>query len=246
LYHNFASPLLIPFLSLSISLAFVSVANASDADEKPIIFDSNLKVEQVYSGLDVTTTMAFIGPDDILVLEKNNGTVQRIINGNKLSEPILDVDVSYAQERGMLGIAIAENETNNSNTYVFLYYTKSETNGDENIYNSTYSVSNHLYRYELVNHSKLQNPKLLLSTPSAERPYHQGGKLVIGPNHNIYATIGDQNAWNTTQAQNFKNGAFPDTTGGILRITLDGLAPSDDILGEKLPFKFVLRLWHTK
>jgi aldose sugar dehydrogenase len=217
------------------SLAFVSVVNTSDGDENPIIFDSNLKVEPVFSGLDNTTTMAFIGPDDILVLEKNNGTVERITNGNKWAEAMLDLDVSYSDERGMLGIAIAENEANNSNPYVFLYYTKSETNGDEKIANSTYSVSNYLYRYELVNDSKLQNPKLLLSTPSTEKSFHQGGKLVMGPDHNIYATIGDQTRYNTTQAQNIKNGTFPDTRSSILRMTLDGQAPSDDILGKNYP-----------
>jgi aldose sugar dehydrogenase len=217
------------------SLAFVSDGNASDGDVKPNISDPNLKIELVFRGLDFPTTMAFIGPDDILVLEKNNGTVERITNGNKWVEATLDVDVSYSDERGMLGIAIAENETNNSNPYVFLYYTKSEMNGDEKISNSTYSVSNHLYRYELVNDSKLQNPKLLLSTPSTEKSFHQGGKLVIGPDHNIYATIGDQTRYNTTQAQNIKKGTFPDTTGGILRITLGGQVPSDDILGKNYP-----------
>ena len=30
------------------------------------------------------TTLAFVGPDDILVLEKNKGTVQRIVNGQML------------------------------------------------------------------------------------------------------------------------------------------------------------------
>jgi aldose sugar dehydrogenase len=217
------------------SLAFVSDGNASDGDVKPNISDPNLKIELVFRGLDFPTTMAFIGPDDILVLEKNNATVERITNGNKWAEAMLDVDVSYSDERGMLGIAIAENETNNSIPYVFLYYTKSETNGDEKISNSTYSVSNHLYRYELVNDSKLQNPKLLLSTPSTERSFHMGGKLVIGPDHNIYTTIGDQTRYNTTQAQNIKKGAFPDTRSSILRITLDGQVPSDDILGKNYP-----------
>jgi aldose sugar dehydrogenase len=215
------------------SLAFISDGNASDSeDEKPNISDPNLKVELVFRGLDFPTTMAFLGPDDMLVLEKNNGTVERITNGNKSAEAILDVDVSYSDERGMLGIAIAENETSNSVTYVFLYYTKSETNGDEN---STHNLSNHLYRYELINDSKLQNPKLLMSTPSTERSFHVGGKLAIGPDHNIYATIGDQTKYNTTQAQNIKKGAFPDTTSSIIRITLDGQVPSDDILGKNYP-----------
>jgi aldose sugar dehydrogenase len=43
--------------------------------DEPIINDPNLKVEQVVEGLELPTTMAFLGPDDILVLEKDKGTV---------------------------------------------------------------------------------------------------------------------------------------------------------------------------
>ena len=52
--------------------------------------------------------MAFLGPDDILVTEKNNGKVQRIINGTIQQDPVLDVNVATRAERGMLGIAISE------------------------------------------------------------------------------------------------------------------------------------------
>ena len=49
--------------------------------------DPNLIVETVYKGLKSPTSMALLGPDDILVLEKGQGTVQRIINGEMLPEP---------------------------------------------------------------------------------------------------------------------------------------------------------------
>ena len=54
--------------------------------------------------------MAFLGPDDILVLEKGQGTVQRIVNGEILPEPLIQVDVTSKDERGLLGIAIASQE----------------------------------------------------------------------------------------------------------------------------------------
>jgi aldose sugar dehydrogenase len=56
--------------------------------------------------------MAFLGPNDILVLEKDNGTVQRIVNGQMLSEPVLDVNVANKFERGLLGIAVAKHNDN--------------------------------------------------------------------------------------------------------------------------------------
>jgi aldose sugar dehydrogenase len=51
-----------------------------------------------------------LGPDDILVLEKNNGIVRGIVNGAMLPEPLLDVSVANKNERGMLGIAVSKNE----------------------------------------------------------------------------------------------------------------------------------------
>ena len=49
-----------------------------------IVKDPNLKVELVLDGLELPTSMVFLGPNDILVLEKDKGTVQRIVNGNRL------------------------------------------------------------------------------------------------------------------------------------------------------------------
>lgn len=46
----------------------------------PILNDSKLKVETVYEGLRLPTSMAFLGPSDVLVTEKNNGTIQRLKN----------------------------------------------------------------------------------------------------------------------------------------------------------------------
>ena len=96
------------------------------ANQGPLINDPHLKLDVVFSGLKFPTSMAFLGPNDILVLEKNNGTVQRIINGKMLPHPLLHVNVVNDSERGMLGIAIAkrENVTRNVTADVFLYYTE--------------------------------------------------------------------------------------------------------------------------
>ena len=76
----------------------------------PTLNDPNLKVEQIINrGFDDPTSMAFLGPNDILVLEKNTGKVHRILNGKILPEPLLDVNVANQAERGLLGIAIANN-----------------------------------------------------------------------------------------------------------------------------------------
>jgi aldose sugar dehydrogenase len=68
--------------------------------------DPALRVTEVVAGLNTPTTMAFIGPSDILVLQKNDGLVQHVIDGVLQPVPVLDVAVDSASERGLLGIAI--------------------------------------------------------------------------------------------------------------------------------------------
>ena len=126
-------------------------------------------------------------------------------------------------------------------TYVFLYYTEVSEEGKEKCptKNSLLHyckleaqlLGNHLYRYELRN-DKLVNPKLLLNLPATPNR-HNGGRVLVGPDNNIYLVIGD--IGHTTQAQNFINSSEPDGTGGILRITQEGRKVGEGILGGKDP-----------
>jgi len=212
--------------------------------EQPSIKDSNLKVELVSSeGLELPTSMAFLGQDDILVLEKDKGTVQRIIDGKMLAEPLLDVNVANKSERGMLGIAVSKHE--NGPTYVFLYYTESQLEGSDicpvkgEPCIGDVPLGNRLYRYELVN-NKLVNPKLLLDLPTTQGPSHNGGVVKIGPDNNVYLVVGDLNYIKNqsayTIAQNAVGGRFPDGRGGILRVTQNGeVVEGEGILGNEDP-----------
>ena len=51
------------------------------AQSGPAVLDPNLGVRTVVSGLITPSTMAFLGPNDFFVLEKNTGAVKRIVNG---------------------------------------------------------------------------------------------------------------------------------------------------------------------
>jgi aldose sugar dehydrogenase len=201
----------------------------------PVLNDVHLKAQVVFKGLRFPTSMAFLGPNDIIVLEKNDGTVRRIVNGTMLQQPLLHVNVANDAERGLLGIAVSKPKS--GPTYVFLYYTELGQRNSGTITNSSTTQPakcNCLYRYELVN-NKLVNPKLLLHLSAIPGPYHNGGKVIIGPDNNVYVTIGDVFG-HRTKAQNFANGPDPDGTSGILRITQDGSAVSGDgILGNIFP-----------
>ena len=65
--------------------------------------------------------MAFLAPNDILVLEKNTGKVDRIVNGRLLPNPVLDVAVANYIERGLLGIAVAPTPFPQMEKDMFIY-----------------------------------------------------------------------------------------------------------------------------
>ena len=212
--------------------------NAAIGDETATIRDPNLNIETVAEGLEFPTTVAFLGTNDFLVLEKEKGTVQRIVNGKMLPEPILDVNVGASQERCMCGIAISTSTP--GHTYIFLYFTETESADKEDVLQGNDPIGNRLYRYELVN-DKLVNPKLLLDLPATPGPRHNGGAVVIGPDNNLYIPIGDidgtyQSEESETLAQNYPDGAEPDGRSGILRITQDGgPVPNGGIIGDETP-----------
>ena len=58
--------------------ANAAYTKAVPAAAGPTINDPNLKAEVIFIGLKIPTSMAFLGPNDILVLEKNSGNVLRI------------------------------------------------------------------------------------------------------------------------------------------------------------------------
>ena len=63
----------------------------------------------------------------------------------------------------------------------------------------------------------------MLDLPATPGAIGNGGKVVIGPDSNIYVTIGDVGInGHNTKAQNIQNGTEPDGTSGILRVNQDG------------------------
>jgi glucose/arabinose dehydrogenase len=205
------------------------------ATDNPKVRDPKLNIELIANGIESPTGMAFLGSDDILVLEQVKGTVQRIVNGSMLEDPILDVNVNAEDERGLLGIAVSKNSSTEQ-TYVFLFYTEAEGTED-----GGEPIANRLYRYELVD-GKLADPLLLLDLPYQPGPAHNGGVVAIGPDNNVYVAVGELTPTNYAQgdykflSQNYENGDEPDGRGGILRITQDGqVVDGKGILGDEHP-----------
>lgn len=228
-----------------------NVVNLTSPQPKmPKLYNPNLKVELVTSGLKYPTTMAFVGKDDLLILEKNNGQVKRLVNGTLQDEPLLDLNVANKIERGLLGIAAANHTSENDNTtktFVYLYYTQSTEDGNDECSGATECninttpLGNRIYKYEWTGDS-LINPTLILDVPVGPGADHNGGAIKVGPDKNVYALIGDgDSCWEdfcclnpppcpgaftnspvNSESSNVLTGSSPEGRGGILRITPQG------------------------
>lgn len=195
-------------------LAALLIASAVPAAAQTMT-DPNLVVTTHVSGLSSPTTMAFVGPDDILVLQKNNGQVRRVTGspGTLQVAPVLDLPVNSSSERGLLGIAVQPG----SPQRVFLYFTEAAVDGGT-------ALGNRVYRYDWnpAGTGSLTNPVPVLDLPVTTGPNHDGGILVLDSSNRLYAVIGDLNR--NGQLQNFPAGPAPDDTGVILRVNTDGTA----------------------
>ena len=103
------------------TLFFIVLALASvPLVAQPQMLHPRLDVREVAGELALPTALAFIGPNDMLVLEKNTGRVQRVVDGT-LHSTALDLAVNNSSERGLLGIALHPDFP--SNPGVYLYWT---------------------------------------------------------------------------------------------------------------------------
>ena len=204
---------------------------------EPTTLNPDFTIQRVIVGDFEPSSMTFLGPDDLLVLDRDEGKVYRIENGIE-SGPLLDVNVATDGYRGLLGAAASID--NSGSTELFLYFTEARSDdGDDSGKNSIEPLGNRLYRYDLVD-NKLINPKLLLDLPALPGPRHAGGVVAVGPDNNIYLTIGDLDGTfrykqYETKSQNYQDGSTPDGRSGILVVDQNGKPVANQTLGNSFP-----------
>ena len=221
--------IIIPISILSINYLPALVQIYNELSQAPLIYqsdDNDLRIELFTDGLAKPTSMTFVDNDTILVLEKDTGTVRVVNNGTLKKDPVLSVRVDAKAERGLLGIDILKRNIGQTkiDDYVFIYFTE-----DTNKNTGEESVRNRIYRYNW-NGTNLFNPVLLLDLPGEPGPYHNGGKIKIGPDQQLYVVIGDLTSPSTIlQNHVIDRDATPNNTSVILRINpVDGRPSSSN------------------
>jgi glucose/arabinose dehydrogenase len=211
----------------------------------PSVVDPHLAVRTVVSGLNQPISMAFLGPNDILVLEKASGKVQRVVNG-AIQSTVLDLAVNSASERGLLGIALHPGFP--ATPAVYLYWTQTISGTDNANLADVPLLGNRVDRF-VWNGSSLTFDREIIRLRAFQadagqplRGNHNGGVLRFGPDGKLYVVIGDNGR--RGQTQNLPDGPFgpgipddqfggpePDNahlTGVILRLNDDGSTPADN------------------
>ncbi|TVP39398.1 PQQ-dependent sugar dehydrogenase [Candidatus Nitrosocosmicus arcticus] len=186
------------------------------------INDPNLSLQQVYNGFTSPTGMAFLDDsgNNSIVIEKK-GNVRLISDGVLQETPLKQFEVNFESERGLLGVEVMKE---NNSTLVFFYVT--ENGADQTVTDPDVSLRNRVYSFDWDG-TNLINQKLILDLPAIPGPNHNGGKITLGKDNNLYVIIGDLN--HRTKLQNFENGGDPDYTGSIYRIDPhSGSAPVDN------------------
>jgi glucose/arabinose dehydrogenase len=191
-----------------------------------------LTVQTVATGLSSPTGMVFLTPNDILVIQKNDGRVRRVLSGVLQATAVLDVPVNAENERGLLGIALDPDFPHNQ--YVYLHYTEAAVDGATPIANRT-------YRYTW-NGSALVAPQLVLDLPAGVN-YHNGGVIQFGPDDKLYLINGDLE--HNGKLQNNPTGSAPDNTSGIFRVDRSGAGVVDNPFYDTSNLQNVLNRYYA-
>jgi aldose sugar dehydrogenase len=113
--HLTTAALLAAALS-AITIGHLDRAGAQAAG--PEMVDPSLQVRTLVSGLSLPVAIAFLGANDLLVLEKETGRVKRVTGGSVVAT-VLDLGVNRNSERGLLGIALHPDFPTNPGVYLY-------------------------------------------------------------------------------------------------------------------------------
>jgi glucose/arabinose dehydrogenase len=248
-YHVMKNRKLLRLTIRSKLIACMTLVVSGHANAQPVtpsLVDSNLSLRTVVSGLEQPTSMAFLGADDILILEKASGKVKRV-SGGVVTSTVLDLAVNSGSERGLLGIALHPEFPENPGVY--LYWTESTTGADTTVLSETPLLGNRVDRFvwdgaALTHEANIMRFRAFQEDAGQNpRGNHDGGILRFGPDGKLYTYTGDTGR--RGQMQNLPDGPGPaggqpddqfggpepdneHLTGVILRLNDDGTTPTDN------------------
>jgi glucose/arabinose dehydrogenase len=225
------------FAGLSLTILTGPAHPSGAQGSGPTMLHPKLAVRTVATGLITPTSLAFLGPNNMFVLEKNTGRVLRVVGG-VVGPTVLDLAVNFASERGLLGVALHPDFPDTP--FVYLYWTESTTGADTDVLSETPLLGNRVDRFvwdgstltfdrNLIHIRAIQEDGAPVPAGQGDegqiaRGNHDAGVIAFGPDGKLYILIGD--VGRRGQLQNLPSGP-----------TLTGLGPTvpDDQFGGPQP-----------
>lgn len=174
---------------------------------QPTVIASGLRTPWSILRLDARLTAADDdGTASTLISQRDDGVIKELTASGIVRDAGTVAGVVHAGEGGLLGLeAWYEGET----TWIYAYYTS--------------ATDNRIVRMQLNgtpgNYSLGGQQDIL--TGLAKAGNHDGGRLKLGPDKHLYATVGDAGQGSRAQDKRSLNGK-------ILRMNLDGSVPDDN------------------
>jgi glucose/arabinose dehydrogenase len=215
------------------ALALASMASAGFGQT---VADPRLRVEPWAGGLVSPMTFAFVAPGEMLVLQKDDGTVLWFEDG-VLQGVALDLDVMNAGSGGVVGIATDPDFA--SNGHVYLLYSSTSTSGDSS--DPTYWLDHRLERFDWNGTQLVNGSGPLFAIPNdpaqAAALGHTIGPIRFGAEGAIYGQVGDHGRGGIgsggERVEMNTATAGSALAGAIFRVASDGTIPADNpFVGE--------------
>jgi glucose/arabinose dehydrogenase len=132
-----------------------------------------VELTAVASGLDSPVDLATRNGDDRFYVAEQDGRVRIIDGGEVLEQPVLGIDVSSANEQGLLGLAFSPDGSK-------LYVDYTDPDGNTNV--DEYAMDGDIA--DVATRRRL----LFVDDPY---PNHNGGQIFFGTDGMLYITLGD-------------------------------------------------------
>jgi glucose/arabinose dehydrogenase len=183
---------------------------------------ATIVAKKVVGGLNQPVGFTFAPGGKIFFVEKPTGDVSIYDPTTRSTHLFFHLKgVNADGERGTLGVALDPNFP--KTPYVFVYATR--------MYNGR--LRNQIVRLTDKG-GKGSGLKVIFSTAASVDPYHNGGRILFGPDGFLYAIVGEGH--DSTNSQDLTN-----PRGKILRMDINGAAPRSNPIAHSRIWAFGIR-----
>lgn len=170
---------------------------------------TDIKVEELASGLKNPWSIAFLANGDALVTERAGG-LRMLTKGAGLGPEITGLpEAAVVGQGGMLGVTLHPNFDENQWVYVCLSVEKAGVRGSE------------VHRGKLVGNTLQEVSEIFVALPKIDSAHHFGCRLQFDNDSKLFISLGDRT--NKEGSQSTDN-----HFGVVARVNDDGTVPSDN------------------